>query len=427
MAGTIQCGRRVRKDFGKIPSTVKIPNLIEIQRQSYEQFLQKDDGPGPPRGGRAAGGVQVGLSDRGLQRQRRARVRQLPLRRPEVHGGGVPRPRHDLRHPAQGDAPPRGVRPRQGGEDAHHAGAARPGSVPGRAAAHDRQGHLHHQRDRARGRVAAPALGRVSSSTTTRARRSPPASSCTPPGSSPTAARGWSSSSTPTTSCTSAWTAGGRCRPPRSCAPSGSSSAAATSRRTSSATRRSSAMFYDLEEVLSFEDRMAWVKLCPRGARRHQGGGRRQAARATSEALVQGGKTLNAKLIEKLVEAGVDKIPVRAESLVGRRTGSRVVDSETGEVLVEANAELTSTLLSQVAARKVAPFKLLGGGPGQGGRLDLRDARQGPLRRTPTRPWWRSTAGCGRAIRPRWSRRARSSAACSWTRGATTSPGSAAS
>ena len=45
MAGTIQCGRRVRKDFGKIPSTVKIPNLIEIQRQSYEQFLQKDIAP----------------------------------------------------------------------------------------------------------------------------------------------------------------------------------------------------------------------------------------------------------------------------------------------------------------------------------------------------------------------------------------------
>ena len=42
---TIQCGRRVRKDFGKIPSIVEIPNLIEIQQQSYEQFLQKDVAP----------------------------------------------------------------------------------------------------------------------------------------------------------------------------------------------------------------------------------------------------------------------------------------------------------------------------------------------------------------------------------------------
>src|SRR6266581_4149557 len=45
MAGTIQCGRRVRKDFGKIPSIVEIPNLIEIQKRSYEQFLQKDVAP----------------------------------------------------------------------------------------------------------------------------------------------------------------------------------------------------------------------------------------------------------------------------------------------------------------------------------------------------------------------------------------------
>src|SRR2546430_11368221 len=42
MAGTIQCGRRSRKDFGKIPSIVEIPNLIEVQKRSYETFLQKN-------------------------------------------------------------------------------------------------------------------------------------------------------------------------------------------------------------------------------------------------------------------------------------------------------------------------------------------------------------------------------------------------
>src|SRR5258708_19996084 len=48
MAGTIQCGHRSRKDFGKIPSIVEIPNLIEVQKQSYEKFLQKD-GPAERR------------------------------------------------------------------------------------------------------------------------------------------------------------------------------------------------------------------------------------------------------------------------------------------------------------------------------------------------------------------------------------------
>ena len=45
MAGQIQCGRRVRRDYGKITSIVEIPNLIEIQRNSYEAFLQKDYAP----------------------------------------------------------------------------------------------------------------------------------------------------------------------------------------------------------------------------------------------------------------------------------------------------------------------------------------------------------------------------------------------
>src|SRR6058998_3446200 len=94
------------------------------------------------------------------------------------------------------------------------------------------------------------------------------------------------------------------------------------------------AHFYEAEEVLSFEDGNAWV-------------------------------TLHAKLIEKLREANVEKIPVRAEALVGRRTASRIVDTEGGEVLVQTNAEITSTVLSQVMSRRVAPFKLLVLSPGK--------------------------------------------------------------
>jgi DNA-directed RNA polymerase subunit beta len=74
---------------------------------------------------------------------------------------------------------------------------------------------------------------------------------------------------------------------------------------------------------------------------------------------VQAGKVISAKMMERLVEAGVEKLPVRAEGLVDRWTGSRIVDTETGEVLVETNTRLTSQMLAQVMTRKVAPFKLL--------------------------------------------------------------------
>ena len=122
--------------------------------------------------------------------------------------------------------------------------------------------------------------------------------------------------------------------------------------------------FYEAEEVLSFEDRVAWVKLSPEV---HNGAKVADDVKAPrgKEALIQAGKSLNPRTIEKLVEAGVTKIPVKAESLVGRRTGGRIVDSETGEVLVETNQELTATLLAQIMGRRVAPFKLLALVPGK--------------------------------------------------------------
>src|SRR5580765_5494366 len=118
------------------------------------------------------------------------------------------------------------------------------------------------------------------------------------------------------------------------------------------------AQFYEGEEVLSFDDGNAWVRVHPEasvGAKvaddvkppRHR------------EAIVTAGKVLNAKTVEKLIEAGVEKIPVRAEALVGRRTAGKIVDTESGEVLVATHTELTSQVLTQVMSRRVAPFKLL--------------------------------------------------------------------
>jgi len=116
--------------------------------------------------------------------------------------------------------------------------------------------------------------------------------------------------------------------------------------------------FYEGEEVLSFEDGNAWVKL---SAEAHVGTRPADDVKAPrhKESLAPAGKPLTAKVLEKLLEANVEKISVRAESLVGRRTASRIVDTESGEVLVQTNAEITSQVLAQVMSRRVAPFKLL--------------------------------------------------------------------
>src|SRR5471030_1278408 len=45
MAATIQNNFRIRKNFAKIQKIIDIPNLIDIQKHSYDKFLQADKAP----------------------------------------------------------------------------------------------------------------------------------------------------------------------------------------------------------------------------------------------------------------------------------------------------------------------------------------------------------------------------------------------
>ncbi|HRF10478.1 MAG TPA: DNA-directed RNA polymerase subunit beta, partial [Xanthobacteraceae bacterium] len=55
MAQTFTGRKRVRKFFGKIAEVAEMPNLIEVQKASYDQFLQIDE----PEGGRPDDGLQA--------------------------------------------------------------------------------------------------------------------------------------------------------------------------------------------------------------------------------------------------------------------------------------------------------------------------------------------------------------------------------
>ena len=214
---------RERIDFSKIKTTVPIPNLIEIQKKSYERFLQmnrlpserEDAGlqsvfksvfpisdfrensslefieysignweckcgtavrPAPPAAAlhelrphadrRSLRRARSALSAlRQAQRRPRRHLRHLRQhRRPqaEVRRRRVPGARHDLRRAAQGDDPPRGLEqgPRDRRQDhPRHQGA---GGLLRRHPADDGQRHVHHQRHRARHRQpAAPLAGRL--------------------------------------------------------------------------------------------------------------------------------------------------------------------------------------------------------------------------------------------------------------------------
>ena len=63
MAQTFTGRKRVRKFFGKIQEVAEMPNLIEVQKASYDQFLLVKEPAGrPPRRG-PAGRVQIGVPD----------------------------------------------------------------------------------------------------------------------------------------------------------------------------------------------------------------------------------------------------------------------------------------------------------------------------------------------------------------------------
>src|SRR3954465_3933239 len=54
-AHTVASRKRIRKFFGKIAEVAEMPNLIEVQKESYDQFLQMTE----PTGGRANEGLQA--------------------------------------------------------------------------------------------------------------------------------------------------------------------------------------------------------------------------------------------------------------------------------------------------------------------------------------------------------------------------------
>ena len=358
MAGTIQCGRRSRKDFGKIPSIVEIPSLIEVQKRSYETFLQQDAAPDR----REEIGLQAVFKS------------VFPI---EDYNGNA-RLEFDSYH--FGD-------PKYTVEECHDRGMtfAIPLKVTLRLVVfdHDKEAKTRTIREQRGQEVYLGELPLMTSKGTfiingtervvvSQLQRSAGVFFDDDKGK--TLASGKLLFSARIIPYRGSWVEFDfdandilHVRVDR--------------RRKMLATAFLRAFwfleknvvlsdeeilshFYDMEEVLGFEGGDARVRFNPDV---HVGTKVSEDVRPPRhrEPIAQAGKVLTAKMVEKMTEAGVERLSVRAESLVGRRSGSRIVDTESGEVLLETNQEITSTVLSQLMARKVAPFKLLVMVPGK--------------------------------------------------------------
>jgi len=79
----------------------------------------------------------------------------------------------------------------------------------------------------------------------------------------------------------------------------------------------------------------------------------------SGEVIAKKGRKIGKKLAEKLMAAKITSVDIQAEDLVGKITASPVVDPKSGEVIVPVNTELTETLLEEMLEAKVKEFEIL--------------------------------------------------------------------
>ena len=81
--------------------------------------------------------------------------------------------------------------------------------------------------------------------------------------------------------------------------------------------------------------------------------------KAGRKVIVEAGKRITARHIKLLEEAGVSKLQVPNDFLVGRTLAHDVIDAETGELLAKANDEITEELSGQFAEKGVKQIQTL--------------------------------------------------------------------
>ncbi|HAD03313.1 MAG TPA: DNA-directed RNA polymerase subunit beta [Desulfuromonas sp.] len=80
---------------------------------------------------------------------------------------------------------------------------------------------------------------------------------------------------------------------------------------------------------------------------------------ADGEVIVKGNRKFTKAAIRKLAEKGIEVIPVPDEDLLGKVASTDIVDTATGEVIVECNQEITSEKLTLIRSHGVSEFKVL--------------------------------------------------------------------
>jgi DNA-directed RNA polymerase subunit beta len=114
--------------------------------------------------------------------------------------------------------------------------------------------------------------------------------------------------------------------------------------------------FYDFDDF-KFTNRIAQMELVPERLRGEMA--RFDIVDKAGKVIVQKDKRINARHIRELESGGMTRIDVPDDFLVGRALAHSVIDKETGEIIANANDELTEELLGKLKDGGVESIKTL--------------------------------------------------------------------
>jgi DNA-directed RNA polymerase subunit beta len=116
------------------------------------------------------------------------------------------------------------------------------------------------------------------------------------------------------------------------------------------------ALFYDFD-AFQLEDNGVQFELVPERLRGEVA--RFDFVDKSGKVVVQKDKRITVKHIRDMEAAGMKRITVPDEFILGRTVAENVVDTSTGEILANANEEVTETLLGKLREAKIAQIKTL--------------------------------------------------------------------
>lgn len=79
----------------------------------------------------------------------------------------------------------------------------------------------------------------------------------------------------------------------------------------------------------------------------------------TGEVLAKQHRKIGKALAKKMVESGINRLEIDADSLLGSYTAHDIVDPATGEVILLCNAEITEGILESIMAAKIPSFDII--------------------------------------------------------------------